>query len=102
MTAINITLRNVILENVAVDELIIMEQLMKLQKNGYKERKIPIPTWLEDNLDNIDLEIKMRIKADLKKRLATAQARRESLKTADEKRRDLDAEIEALKAQLNE
>lgn len=59
------------------------------------------PEWIVEKLADVNTEIRMRVKSELQRRLRNAKARRAALKTADEKRRDLDQEIAELEKQVS-
>lgn len=83
-----------------VEELILAKAQLVTVDQGYQEMHLETPEWIIDKLNEVDSEIKSRVKSELIKRLRTAKARRAALKTADEKRRDLDAEIAELEKQV--
>jgi len=77
----------------SVEELLLAKNQLKVIDDGYQDLKLPTPEWVTDRLSDTDREITIRVQAELKRRLRTAKARRSALRTADEKRKDLEAEI---------
>lgn len=84
----------------SIDELFIARSQLQSIASGYKELGMTAPDYIDVKLADIVHEIKARARVALQKRLQKAQARRKSLRTADEKRNSLDAEIANLKGQL--
>ncbi len=96
----------VVMENTTMDSISTVEELFLIQAqlktidSGYQEMKLETPEWVTDKLSETAHEIMTRVKGELLRRLKAAKARRSALQTPDEKRKNLDAEIEALEAQL--
>ena len=84
-----------------VEELILMRSELQVIDVGYQELKLPTPEWVIDKLTAVNREIALRVQGELERRLKAAKARRAALRTADEKRRDLDSEIAELEGMLN-
>lgn len=84
----------------SVEELFLAQAQLRTIDSGYQDLSLDTPEWIIDKLGEIDREINLRVKSDLAHRLKIAKARRASLRTADEKRKDLDAEIAALESKL--
>ena len=96
----------IILENLeaeelsSVDELLLAKNQLQVIDAGYQEFKLPTPEWVIDKLTSVTGEITNRIRAELQRRLRASKARRSSLRTAEEKRAGLDAEIAELENML--
>ena len=89
------------LQNVGkVEELILAKAQLKTIDEGYQELQLPTPDWVTDKLMETSQEISMRVKAELQRKLREMKARRSALRTADEKRKDLDTGIEELEKLL--
>lgn len=84
----------------ALEELFIIQNDLKVIDAGYQELKLETPDWVTEKLIEVDHEITTRSRGELMRRLKAAKARRSALKTADEKRSDLDGEIAALEEKL--
>lgn len=84
----------------SVEELFLAKGQLKTIDTGYQDLSLQTPEWVIDKLNEVDREITNRVRFELQRRLKAAKARRAGLKTADEKRRDLDTEINALEGQL--
>lgn len=80
-----------------IEELLLAKNQLEVINKGYKDLSLSVPKWVLDKHVAIDEEIRYRIKAELQRKLKIAETRRSQLRTADEKRRDLDAEIAELK-----
>lgn len=81
-------------------ELILIQNQLKILDAGYQELKISTPEFVLEKLAQVNAAIYNSVKAQLAHRLKHATARREALRTADEKRNSLDAEIAELNSQL--
>lgn len=66
----------------------------------YAALGLPAPDWLKDKVDTLAREVKARHRDLLELRLKQAKQRRERLKTRDEQKADVDAEIAALEKSL--
>jgi hypothetical protein len=86
----------------SVEELFIAKAQLKAIDDGYQQFKMETPEWVSDLLLEVDHEITKRNKGELMRRLKAARARRSALKTADEKRTELDSEINALENALKQ
>ncbi len=96
-----IVVENTAVENVqTVEELMLAQQQLKTIDAGYQELGIETPEWVVDKMTEVGHEITMRGKGELARKLRAAKARRSALRTADEKRKDLDGEIEELEQKL--
>lgn len=89
------------IEQNSVEELFIAKSQLKTIDDGYQEMKLDTPEWITDKLSTITREITLRVRSELQRKLRQAKARRSALKTADEKRKDLEDEIAALEVKLN-
>jgi hypothetical protein len=83
-----------------VEELILGQNQLRVIDQGYQDLKLSTPEWVIDKLTQTTKEIDNRVQGELQRRLRAAKARRSALRTADEKRKDADAEIEELEARL--
>lgn len=68
---------------------------------GFKKNNFIIPDYLTEKLNEIKLELDIRVRADKLRRLKILKAQRETLKTRDELRTQKDAEISLLEKELN-
>lgn len=86
-----------------VEEVITLLALAKTIRNEFSTHTqvIETPEWLDDKIRSLERELTLRTADVLEKRLREAKARRDSLKTAEEKRKELDAEIAALTDRRN-
>ena len=102
MTRLLIVLQTTDIEEMgSVEELILAQNQLKIIDAGFQELKLEPPDWVLEKLSETGHEINMRVKGELMKRLKSAKARRSALRTADEKRKDLDAEIAELESKLS-
>jgi hypothetical protein len=100
-TQILVVLSGTDLEEVdSVEELILAQNQLKIIDQGYQDLKLSTPDWVLDKLGETGHEIDSRIRSELARRLKNAKSRRSALRSADEKRKDLDAEIAVLEGKL--
>ena len=85
-----------------VEELILAQSQLRAIDQGYQDLKLTTPEWIIDKLTQTTREIDSRVQGELMRRLRAAEARRSALRTADEKRKDADAEIQELKERLGQ
>lgn len=85
-----------------LDELVALAAFGATVKAQYEGLKMTPPQQFGENLTAIEKELKTRRKDNIERALREARARKEALKTMDEKRLDLDKSIAALEASLAE
>lgn len=96
--------RNVVANSIriGIEELIALHAFGRQLRAEFELFNVPVPEWVSDSLDSLRIEIKSRnrdrLQADLRKKKALLT----TLKTPDEKRSDLNSEVEALEKQLAE
>jgi hypothetical protein len=90
----------VVVDRMNMDELVMAWAELEQLRGAYVGLSLQAPSWLTDNQASVRREIELRRKDDLWKALQNAKSRMESLKTPEEKRGDLRAEIDRLQAQL--
>jgi hypothetical protein len=83
-----------------IEDLILAQAQLRTMDIGFQELQLETPEWITAKLSEVGHEINMRIKGELLRRLRQAKARRSALRTADEKRGDLDREIAELEARV--
>jgi len=84
----------------SLEELVDLSASAKMLAAEYIAVGIDVPDWLIEATKRLASAIKGRVRDELERKLASAQARRASLKTADERRKETDEEIAALTAKL--
>lgn|SRR5574343_412782 len=94
-------LQNILTDNLTVEDLILAKSDLSIIDSGFQTMNMESPEWVTNKLSDVSGEITNRVRADLQKQLRAAKARREALATPDEKRKALEARIEALEKQLN-
>lgn len=99
-TKILIAVQSTDLDTIDIHDLFIAQNQLGVIVNGYADRKLDPPDWVSDKLADVTREIDFRLRAELQRRLKNAQSRRSALRTADEKRKDLDVEIAELEGRL--
>jgi seryl-tRNA synthetase len=84
-----------------------MEEMLELSAYGrtlvaeYDALSVPQPEWLAEVLDRLKKAIADKRRDAILKALKTVKARKETLKSAEEKRKDAEAEIERLTKMLD-
>lgn len=83
-----------------LDEAVALHCLASQMESAFASFGVTAPRWLGDSQRALDADIRRRVHDDLRLRLDRAKARREALKTADQKRADAEAEVAGLEALL--
>jgi vacuolar-type H+-ATPase subunit I/STV1 len=91
-------LRTLQADNVQPEDIVATLAIAKAIRKEFEESGalVEAPAWLDDKIRSLQRELKLRTADVLEKRLADVRAKRDSLKTAEERRRDLDAEAERI------
>lgn len=93
-------LRNVNVDRMDLDEVVALLTFGEQLQANYTANALEVPEWITDKTSALKKEAQRRRRDNLEAALKSAVARKEALKTADQKRADTDAEIERLKAAL--
>ncbi len=93
-------MRTLDVRSATLDELAYAYAQTELTVKGYEDLGVDVPETLRGQLKDIKRESDERVRASREAELAKLQARRNALKTPDEKRADLDNQIAALAAKL--
>lgn len=67
---------------------------------AYDKLQLKSPDWIAEKLKEVDVEVKRRARDEKVARLKAARARLDSLKSVDDRRKDLTAEIADLEKEL--
>ena len=95
------TFKNFVIDRLDMEELIALSAFGRQLRAEYESVNVDVPTWVGDNLRTLRREIASRNADSLEKTLREKKARLESLKPAEERRKELQAEIDALQSKLN-
>ncbi len=90
------TIKNLVAREMDTEELAFVSASL----NAVAKEYTAIPEWFSAKQKELSRELTERSRADKEKNLRVLKARRESLKTPDEKRLALDAQITALEKEL--
>lgn len=93
-------LRQINTDRLDIDEAVALLSFGRGVRATYVEHDMTPPDWLTENVSVLEREVKARRRDNLERALKAAQARKDSLRTAEEKRATVDAEIERLTAAL--
>lgn len=93
-------LKNLDVEKTDLDEQVFLLATAEQVKGKYEVLLLPVPDWLENASKLLKLEIDLRRKDMLAKRKRELENGLAALRTAEEKRADMRAELERLTAQL--
>jgi hypothetical protein len=93
-------LRSFDVDRLDVEEAIALSAFARSLKSEYEALGGEAPEWLDNRTRELRREIRARQQDGIEKRLHEAQARLEALKPAAERREELQAEIDKLKASL--
>lgn len=94
------TLKNFDAQSTPIDELVMLSAFGNMLTAEFTEHGIEQPKWLEPKLKTLRREIETRNQDALEKRIAELKARRETLVSPTERRKQLDAEIAELTAKV--
>lgn len=100
MRATIINIRAIVVEDTGVEDLMIAKSQLAIIDAGYTELKLETPEWVTNRLSEVTREILARVRAERERRLRELESRATALKPRSEVRKDVQKEIEALKAQL--
>lgn len=87
-------------DRVDMDEMITLSAAARIVVAEYESNKVPVPEWLVDGRTSLTRAIDSRRKDSVAKSLKEKKARREALRSSEEKKADLDKDIAALEAEL--
>lgn len=87
-------------DGIPVEELLGLYAFGTAVQASYSEFSIPAPGWVDESMATLKREIKAKHRDILSKMLAESKARREGLRTAEEKRGAEDARIAELEKAL--
>jgi len=89
-------LKNFTVNSASIEEAIFAAENMQALAAGYEKRKLEIPEWIANKLDEVEAYINVQVMAERKASLKKLKMRRSTLATAEEKRIDLDKQISEL------
>lgn len=91
---------NLDLRVIRIEEAIALLSFANQLRTTYDLVQVEVPEWLDNRIRELKRHVHALSEDTKAKRLKQLLAQRETLKTPDEKRRAVDAEIESLQAQL--
>jgi len=83
-----------------LDDLVMGLIELRNIKRGYGELGLDAPDWLQNKLREGEVELNYRLRDAKERKLAKLKLQKERLKTPDQKRSDVDAEIAKLESEL--
>jgi hypothetical protein len=93
-------LKNFNADRMDIPELVALSSFARALQAEFQSLGVEIPEWVDENSKSLAREIKSRNADRIASKLKAAKARLETLKTPDEKRTALAAEIAELEKQL--
>lgn len=93
-------LRNLHSDGFDLDELLALSAVADGMEAQYDYFRLPHPDWFKAAKDELEVEIKRRIRDSLQKRKAAVITNLEALKTPTERKNQLRKELEELEEQL--
>jgi hypothetical protein len=93
-------IRNFQADRMDLDELTELSAVGRILVDEFERLSLEVPDWVTANLKSLRREIKTRVADQLEKSLRDKKTRLEALKPAEQKRTDLQAEIDKLEKQL--
>lgn len=100
MTTMLERLRGLDTETLSPDEMIELRLYARQIEGEYRTQGYEVPEWLKERAQLLDRDIAAKRTDALMKRLRELEAQEQTLKTAAEKRQDLQAERERINAAL--
>ncbi|MGD8869006.1 MAG: hypothetical protein PVI01_15360 [Gemmatimonadales bacterium] len=94
-------LRGASLANLEMEHLLLLSDLAAVLAHQYKRYKIPAPEWLDRRADEIDRAIKSQRRTALESKVSELIEAQEKLKSTEQKRADVEAQLAAVKAALD-
>lgn len=88
------------LNELALDELVLLAGALHRATEDYTRLGIDVPEWLSEKKKLTDNAVTFRIRDEKEHKLKKLKLQRENLKTADEKRKQVDSEIAVLEKEL--
>ena len=79
-----------------MDELVELAAYGRTLSGEYDALGLDAPDWIDDQLKAVRREIKVRNLENIENKLTELKARKDSLKTPQERKRDINSEIEKL------
>lgn len=87
-------------DKIDVDEAVALLGFGNMMQSQYRSSGLEVPEWLKDSVSSLEKDVARRKRDSLERALKSALARRDALKTADEKRREAEADIARINAAL--
>ena len=98
MRSLIMDLKNFNSDGKDLDELVELAAEGRAFRAEYEALQLEVPEWLDNSLKAVRRDIRDRVADSKAARLKELKARRAQLKTTEEKRSELDKEIEKLEA----
>lgn len=94
-------LRHLDLDRLDVDEAVALVAYGEVLQAAYASRGLETPQWLNDNVRELNREIRNRHRDNLEKAKRETEAQLETLKSRDERREDLKSKLDRLNQALD-
>lgn len=95
-------LKNFDIDRLSIEELVALHADAVILQGAFKDVELEEPDWLTLNAKALRREIKTRTADRLEKRKMEIQASINALKTPTERKRELQAELQEVEAQLQD
>jgi hypothetical protein len=90
-------IRNMVISSrLELEEMVSLRSMLKNIAANFEDLKLDIPSWISTKLQDVEVVIKDKVRAERSAALTKLRARRDALMTADEKRKKLDEDIASL------
>lgn len=89
-------LKTLNLQRPDIDELVALSVFGKGMRAEYEAHQLEVPQWLDDRTRDISREIRNRTEDARAKRISEIRSRMDALKTATERKAELQAELDKL------
>lgn len=91
-------LKGLDLQTPTLDELIYLSSQAKALRAEFDANNAEVPEWLDNRIRELKREIQSRLQDSVALRIKTLKAQRDALKTPQEKREAIEAELQKLEA----
>ncbi len=96
------TFKSLAVDRMDLDEMVALKVFGDGLLKGYADHELVPPSWVGENVSELNREIGLRRRDNLEKARKSVNARIEALKPAPEKRQDLQKELEHINTALGE
>lgn len=94
-------LKTLDLDRIDIEDAVAAQTFGKALMENFKANKLPVPEWLQEKMPMLDRAIAESRRDLLTRERKHLQGQRDGLRSADERRKDLDSRLAEIDASLN-